>query len=78
MLNIDFRLSKLTFEGNPWQCRCFDEIYTFVKQRNIIFRSTADQFQGKKPYCVVTPVDFCVKNLTLVKQHRIVEKFESV
>lgn len=33
-------------------------------------------YDGTKPVCVVTPVQFCVRDLELVKEHQIIEKYE--
>lgn len=68
------KLVKASIEGNPWQCPCLDLILGFLSVRNIDYRR--DQyFDGQKPVCVVTRVDFCVRNLTLVKREGIVDLF---
>lgn len=77
MINdFNYRLTYVTIEGNPWQCPCLTEILDFLTMRGVAYRKRG-YFDGKRPVCVVTPTKSCVRNITLVQNHRIVESYEN-
>lgn len=77
---IDFnRLQRVALEGNPWQCPCFNWMMTFLTTRRVNYRAKGSEpyFHGEKPICVVTPTQYCVNDLAVVRQHNIVGIYEA-
>lgn len=71
-------LEKVTLEGNPWQCPCLFEIFQFITKRRVQYNHEQNSFYlGKKPLCYVTPVDFCVRDTSLVQREGVVSKYEA-
>lgn len=72
-------LQKVTIEGNPWQCACVREIFDFISQRKIEYAAANNPFYtGIRPLCYeppVTPAAGCVRDINLVKEHMVVEKY---
>ncbi|XP_065359539.1 leucine-rich repeat-containing protein 15 [Calliphora vicina] len=72
------KLEKVSLEGNPWQCPCWEEMTKWLEARKVSYvRPHSPYFKGQKPLCVVTPVEFCVKDLRLVKEHHIEDIYNS-
>lgn len=73
-------LERVSIEGNPWQCGCFDQMMQFFTRREISYRGPGPNayYDGLKPICVVTeaPVGVCVKNLNIVRAHHVVEIYD--
>lgn len=69
------RLRKISLQGNPWQCPCFDEITNFLAQKSVNYMNGLN-FDGQKPLCVHTQFAFCIKDLQKVKEERIVPPSE--
>lgn len=76
-------LEKITFEGNPWQCLCWNEIMSFLSKhpKRIEYHTANNPFYlGKKPVCYHPPTDqpaTCIRDIDLVRQYRIVETYEN-
>lgn len=71
-------LEKVTLEGNPWQCPCLFEIFQFITKRRVAYGVERNPFyMGAKPICYVTPVDFCVRDIALVRREGVVSKYEA-
>lgn len=72
-------MERMTVEGNPWQCPCFNDLFAFITSRHIDYRLNGnDYYDGSKPLCIVTPADNCVKDIQLVKTYRVVEIYEGL
>lgn len=71
-------LEKITLEGNPWQCPCLKEIMDFVTLKRIKYRQENNPYyNGEKPLCYVTPVDFCVREMDKIEAEGVVSKYEA-
>lgn len=72
-------LIKVSVEGNPWQCPCFNEVISWAKERGISFNRVADNpyYLGSKPVCVVTRSNSCIKDINTVKENNIVAIYEN-
>ncbi|XP_073836716.1 uncharacterized protein isoform X1 [Musca autumnalis] len=66
------RLRKVSIEGNPWQCPCWDVLVNYLELRKISYvRDQSPYYSGKRPLCVVTTVHACIKDINLVKKYEI-------
>ncbi|KAH8303045.1 hypothetical protein KR018_007913, partial [Drosophila ironensis] len=73
------QLQHFSLEGNPWQCRCLDDITAWLDSRQVNYaRPSSAYFSGKKPLCVVTPMEGCIRSLEEVLSHGIVESYEKI
>lgn len=74
---VDFtNLQRLTVEGNPWQCHCLDEIFTFITARGVDYRRENNPFYaGGRPLCVATSERTCIKDSDQVDQLRVRELY---
>lgn len=69
-------LKEVRLGGNPWQCKCLNEIFDILKKHNVDYG--ADQlFAGKSPICYETPQQKCIRNIGIVRHLGIIEKFEA-
>lgn len=77
-VDIDFnQLKRVSLEGNPWQCPCLEDVLGWLDRRNIDYRSKGNPyFEGRRPLCVVTPVNVCIKNIDLVREHHVVALYD--
>lgn len=77
-VDIDFnRLKRVSLEGNPWQCPCLEDVLGWLDRRHIDYRSKGNPyFEGRRPLCVVTPVNVCIKNIDLVREHQVVAMYD--
>lgn len=66
----------MTIEGNPWQCSCLAGILEFLSSKGIAYRKRG-YFDGKRPVCVVTSKNVCMKNIESMQSNRIVETYEN-
>lgn len=73
------RLTKVTVEGNPWQCPCLNEIRGWLQHRGIEYNGRTDNpyYTGQKPICVLTLSNDCIRNKDDPKLFRIVERYEN-
>ncbi|XP_039486592.1 insulin-like growth factor-binding protein complex acid labile subunit [Drosophila santomea] len=72
-------LQNITLEGNPWQCLCLDEITTWLNGHHVSYaRPSSAYFSGRKPLCVVTPMDKCLRDLQETRAQGIVESYEKI
>lgn len=77
-LNLQ-QLRHITIEGNPWQCLCLDEITAWLDARRVSYaRPSSAYFSGRKPLCVVTPMDTCLRKLGEIRAQGIVESYEKI
>jgi len=73
------QLQHISLEGNPWQCLCLDEITSWLNVHQVAYaRPSSAYFSGKKPLCVVTPMDKCSRVLQEVRAQGIVESYEKI
>ncbi|KAH8235160.1 hypothetical protein KR032_009383 [Drosophila birchii] len=72
-------LRHISLEGNPWQCLCLDEITAWLDGRRVSYaRPSSAYFSGRKPLCVVTPMEKCLRKLEEVRAQGIVESYEKI
>lgn len=76
MTIFNYRLTYVTIEGNPWQCLCLAGILEFLSSKGIVYRRRG-YFDGKRPVCVVTSNNLCVKNIESKQIQRIIETYEN-
>ncbi|KAH8345975.1 hypothetical protein KR067_011495, partial [Drosophila pandora] len=73
------KLQHISVEGNPWQCLCLDEITAWLDRRQVAYaRPSSAYFSGRKPLCVVTPLEKCLRVLEEVRSYAIVESYEKI
>nr|XP_017101425.2 insulin-like growth factor-binding protein complex acid labile subunit [Drosophila bipectinata] len=73
------KLEHISVEGNPWQCLCLDEITAWLDRRQVAYaRPSSAYFSGRKPLCVVTPMEKCLRDLEEVRSQAIVESYEKI
>ncbi|XP_001353767.3 insulin-like growth factor-binding protein complex acid labile subunit [Drosophila pseudoobscura] len=73
------RLRHISIEGNPWQCLCLDEITAWLDKRQVSYaRPSSAYYSGRKPLCVVTPVEQCLRDLKAVRAHGVIESYEQI
>ncbi|SPP76670.1 insulin-like growth factor-binding protein complex acid labile subunit [Drosophila guanche] len=61
------QLRHIRIEGNPWQCLCLDEITAWLDKRQVGYaRPSSAYYSGRKPLCVVTPMEQCLRDLEAV------------
>ncbi|KAI8040312.1 hypothetical protein M5D96_006252 [Drosophila gunungcola] len=72
-------LGHISLEGNPWQCLCLDEITSWLNGHQVGYaRPSSAYFSGKKPLCVVTPMEKCLRLVDEVRTQGIVESYEKI
>lgn len=70
-------LKRMTIEGNPWQCACFDEFLGVLTLRNIVYRRPESRYyKGARPLCVVTD-QACLKDVTQARELGLLEIYEA-
>lgn len=80
-ISVDFSyLEKVSLEGNPWQCACYQDMMQYLTRRQINYRGPGSNpyYEGTKPICVVTPAPMgvCIKDLNRVRAHHIVDIYD--
>lgn len=81
-------LEKFTVEGNPWQCACLSEIFTFITQqaqlRPMNYHGNANNpyYLGEKPLCYELSIESepnagCTRDIEIVRTYRVIEIYEN-
>lgn len=72
-------LVKISLEGNPWQCACFTEMLHWSIRRGINYSPYVSKkyYDGKRPVCVVTEWNVCVKDIDELKRKDLIDTYET-
>ncbi|XP_034137156.1 insulin-like growth factor-binding protein complex acid labile subunit [Drosophila guanche] len=72
-------LNRIAIEGNPWQCSCFVELQQWLTAKRVTYlRENTGYYKGERPLCVITAVDYCIRNLQAARRQNVHAEFDEV